>query len=65
MEPQVSLDVIEEDPADNRGLECAVAGKAAYIITGNAHLLKLRAPKGVVVLSPAGFQVLARLGTEG
>ena len=65
VEPQVSLDVIQEDLADNRVLECAVAGNASYIITGDAHLLKLKAYQGVVVLSPAGFLVLAKLGKEG
>jgi putative PIN family toxin of toxin-antitoxin system len=29
------------DPDDNRILECAVEGKADFIITGDAHLLKI------------------------
>ena len=31
--PDVRLDVIEEDPSDNRILECAVCAKAPYIVT--------------------------------
>ena len=65
VEPQLSLDVIEEDPADNRVLECAVAGKAGFIVTGDAHLLKLKEYQGVVILNPAAFLVLAKLGKEG
>ena len=40
--PKRRLRVIHEDPADNRVLECALAGKAAYIISGNKHLLRLK-----------------------
>jgi len=35
------LHVIAEDPDDDRVLECAVAGKADYIVSGDRHLLKL------------------------
>lgn len=33
--------VILEDPDDDKVLACAVSGKAAYVISGNIHLLKL------------------------
>lgn len=56
--PQLSLDAIKEDPADNRVLECALAGEASYIVTGDAHLLKLKEYQGVVILNPAGFLTL-------
>ena len=59
-----SLDVIQEDPADNRVLECALAGKASYIVTGDAHLLKLKQHEEVVILNPAGFLLLTKLGAE-
>ena len=62
VEPQFSSDVIKEDPADNRVLECALAGEASYIVTGNAHLLRLKEYRGVVILNPAGFLALAKLG---
>lgn len=61
VEPQLSPDVVKEDPADNQVLECAVAGRASYIITGDAHLLRLKEHQGAVVLDPAGFLVLASL----
>ena len=63
--PAPSLDVIEEDPADNRVLECALAGQAAYIVTGDAHLLNLKTYQGIVILSPGGYVALARLGKQG
>jgi len=40
--PRRRLRVIHEDPADNRVLECALAGKAAYIVSGDKHLLQLQ-----------------------
>ena len=41
IEPTVTLEVIEADPDDNRVLECAVAGGASYIVSGDQHLLGL------------------------
>jgi putative PIN family toxin of toxin-antitoxin system len=40
--PKRRLRVIHEDPADNRVLECALAGTAAYIVSGDKHLLQLK-----------------------
>jgi hypothetical protein len=62
VEPQLALEVIEEDPADNRVLECAVAGEASYIVTGNDHLLKIKKYKEIVILKPAEFLTLLNLG---
>jgi uncharacterized protein len=38
LEPQ-PVDVIHEDPDDNRVHECAMAGGCEYIVTGDKHLL--------------------------
>lgn len=41
---------------DNRVLECAVAGKVDYLVTGDKkHLLKLKEYEGIKILSPAQF----------
>jgi uncharacterized protein len=40
--PTEKLEIITADPSDNRILECAEAGKADYIVTGDKHLLRLR-----------------------
>ncbi len=53
--PQITLDVVREDPADNRILECALAGEAAYVVTGDKHLLKLKTYEHVVIVNPTGF----------
>lgn len=53
---------IKEDPDDNRILECALAGDADYIVSGDKHLLRLQSYKGISILLPAEF--LARLQKE-
>ena len=40
--PSIKLDIVKEDPSDNKILECAETGKADYIISGDYHLLKLK-----------------------
>lgn len=40
--PKQKLKVIQEDPADDRVLECALEGRAEYIVSGNKHLLRLK-----------------------
>jgi len=61
VEPEVELDVVEDDPDDNRVLECAIVAEANYIISGDKHLLDLGEYLGIEVLPPAGFIVLLNL----
>ena len=61
VKPQISLEVITDDPDDNRLLECAVTSGSSYIISGDQHLLDLKEYQGIQILSPAGFIVLLEL----
>ena len=61
VEPQFRLEVIDEDPADNRVLECAFAGNASYIVTGDKHLLKLKEYQGIIILPPSGFLTFLKM----
>jgi uncharacterized protein len=47
--PRQELHVLADDP-DNRILECAVAGRADAIVTGDQALLKLRKYRNVRIL---------------
>ncbi len=49
--PTETLTVVHDDPDDNKILECAVAGEADYIVTGDAHLLDIQAYRGIQILS--------------
>ena len=62
VEPTEALDVIKEDQSDNRYLECAIEGKAQYIISSDKHLLELGEYKGVIILPPAAFMMLLEKG---
>jgi len=59
--PQEPLAIIVDDP-DNRILECAVAGQADFIISGDKHLLNLKNFQGINVVTPADFLVAIEVG---
>jgi putative PIN family toxin of toxin-antitoxin system len=50
-----SLAVIQNDPDDDRVLECAVAGRADTIVSGDRHLLKLGSYDGIAILTVRQF----------
>jgi len=53
--PSATLNVVLEDPEDNRILECAVEVEANCIVSGDSHLLKLRRYRNTEILNAAGF----------
>ena len=55
IEPKNKLNVVKDDPTDNKFIECAVEGNADYIITGDNHLQKLKEHRGIKILNPADF----------
>lgn len=52
---QSSLQVIREDPEDDKFLICAVDGKANRIVSGDRHLLNLKVFRGIRIQSPSEF----------
>ena len=55
IEPKEKVEVIKEDPDDDRILECALACRANFIISYNKHLLKLSAFRGIKMATPEDF----------
>ncbi len=55
VETSKRLDVIQEDPSDNRFLETALAGGASHIVSGDRHLLTVEQFEGIIILSAAAF----------
>lgn len=52
---------VSPDESDNRYLECAVAGDAGYLVSGDKlHLLPIGEYRGVQIVSPAGFLAVLR-----
>jgi hypothetical protein len=43
------------DDPDNRILECAKAGGANFIISGDKHLLNLKNYQGIKIVTPGEF----------
>lgn len=46
-----SVDVIKEDPDDNKFLACALKGKADIIVSNDQHLLTVKKFKGIPILT--------------
>jgi putative PIN family toxin of toxin-antitoxin system len=53
--PRQQLQAVIGDPKDNKFLECAVEGKADYIISGDQHLLSLREYQGIEIVKTKEF----------
>ena len=49
------LNVVEEDPDDDKFIECAVALKAKFVITGDSAVKKIREYMNIKIVSPREF----------
>jgi predicted nucleic acid-binding protein len=50
--------VVVEDPADDEVLACALAAKVDAIVSGDRHVLGLKAFQGISILTPSEFLAL-------
>lgn len=55
VEPQEKVWIVKADPSDNKIIECAIAGEAHFIVSGDKHLLKVKEYTGVRILTPREF----------
>jgi uncharacterized protein len=62
VQPDEALSVIQADESDNRYLECAVAGNAEAIVSGDPHLLDLEQHHSIRIVTPATFLILLETG---
>jgi putative PIN family toxin of toxin-antitoxin system len=53
--PRIAVNAVPDDLDDNRILECAVAAKAHFIISGDRHLLALGSYESISIVSPRQF----------
>jgi uncharacterized protein len=49
------IDAVAADPDDNKYIEAAVEGLAQFVVTGDKHLLSLKAYKNIRVVTPRVF----------
>ena len=64
VKPAVILEVIKDDPDDNRAIECALAGEANYIVSGDRHLLQLSSYEGIPILTVRQFMGVSKQARE-
>ena len=55
VETKVRVEIIQDDPSDNKFLECAATVNADYIISRDPHILKIKEFEGIKVISPEDF----------
>jgi len=55
VEIERELPLLMEDPDDNKFLNCALFGRANFLVTSDHHLLKLKRYLGVRVCKPSQF----------
>jgi putative PIN family toxin of toxin-antitoxin system len=61
-----ALRVVDQDPDDDKIIECALEGRATHIVTGDRrHLLKLGTYENIAIVSPAEFLAAVRTGRIG
>jgi putative PIN family toxin of toxin-antitoxin system len=53
--PTESVNLVREDEADNRVIECAIAAGADAVVTGDRHLLKLGSFRNILIVTPREF----------
>jgi uncharacterized protein len=58
--PSVELNLIKDDPPDNRVLECAVSAGADYIVTGDKDLLRLKQYDAIQIKSAGEFLEISK-----
>lgn len=55
VEPSSEIDIVEDDPSDNKIIECAVDGNAGFVVTGDSDLLDLEDYEGMKIVEPSRF----------
>jgi len=53
--PRVPVNVLKDDPSDNKFLACSLEGKADFLITGNIKHFPFRKFRDTRIVSPAEF----------
>lgn len=57
VDPIEKLNIVKEDSDDNKILECAKAGDVDFIITNDAHLLRLKQFEKIRIIPPREFLI--------
>lgn len=55
VETEIKVDIIKDDPSDNKFLECAITVDADYIISRDPHVLKIDEFRGIKIITPEDY----------
>ncbi|MGA2976854.1 MAG: putative toxin-antitoxin system toxin component, PIN family [Spirochaetia bacterium] len=55
IEPKEHFEMMAEDPTDNQFIDCAMAIRADYLVTGDCHLLRLGKCGNTQIVNPDSF----------
>ena len=55
VEGRLRINAVAEDPDDDKYIVAALEGRAQFIVSGDAHLLVLKAYEGVRIVTPRAF----------
>jgi putative PIN family toxin of toxin-antitoxin system len=55
IEPTEHISHITKDPEDNKFLECAIAARAEFIISGDPHLINIAEYRAIKIVDAATF----------
>ena len=56
--PSEVLNIVQDDPTDDRIIECAIESSSKYIITYDKHLLNLKSYQGILIVKPEEARVI-------
>ena len=52
IKPKQKIDIVKDDPDDNKVIECAIESSSDYIITYDRHLVKLKEYRRIKIVKP-------------
>ncbi len=52
---QIKINIIKDDPDDNKILECAIASDSEFILSYDKHLLSIKEFRGIKIITPEEF----------
>jgi hypothetical protein len=61
---RIRVEVVKNDPADDKYLACAAEGKADFIISGDHHLTDIETFRGIRIVDPAEFLRIVKEGDK-
>ena len=55
VKPKKRIQIVKDDPDDDKFIEAAVEGRAKYIISQDKHLLRIKEFEGIKIMKPEEF----------